>query len=604
MTLKMIKMLLPAKWDRKFFLKSAVVAVVYYIFAELCFKFATYPDIGSTPIWIPAGFSIGVFLVWGYEFWIATLVGSIAANILIYATGGTFLDIALMLVISTSTIAGKLFSAYLTEQLTGQRYFLDRIKHVVSFIIFACFLTSLPIPIFCSALLCLVGKTPWSTYSTVVISWWLSDAFGILLLTSLMVAFSRDTRSFINLLKRRGLEASVILFLTLVVSQIVFSNGYPVEYMLIPLIIWTGFRFKAAGGTLLLLLQVSIALVSTSQGHGAFVRSSQTESLLLLQAFVAVITLTALISSAAVSENEQANVKLKEINATLEDKVWERTAALESANHKISALNENLKKDNLRLGAELDVARQIQQMILPNVEELQIEGLDIAGYMEPADEVGGDYYDVLNNDGVVTIGIGDVTGHGLESGILMLMAQTSIRTLQEMRETNPVRFLDILNRTLYKNVQRMNSDKSLTLAVLTYSQGQISISGQHEETILVRKSGAIERIDTMKLGFPIALDDDIADLIDHIQIDLQPGDGVVLYTDGISEAKDMQKKQYGVERLCLVISQNWRLTAEEIKEAIVVDVRQFIGEQKVFDDITLLVLKRQDEVIKGTLFHE
>ena len=70
---------------------------------------------------------------------------------------------------------------------------------------------------------------------------------------------------------------------------------------------------------------------------------------------------------------------------------------------------------------------------------------DIAAYMKAADEVGGDYYDVLNTDGVVTLGIGDVTGHGLESGILMLMAQTAIRTLKEIRETDPVRFLDALN---------------------------------------------------------------------------------------------------------------------------------------------------------------
>lgn len=172
----LIKMLLPAKWDGKFLLKSAVVAVVYYAFAELCFKFATYPDIGSTPIWIPAGFSIGVFLVWGYEFWIAALVADIVANILIYANGGTLPDIALTIVISTITIAGKIFSAYLTQRLTGQRYFLDRANHVVAFIIFACFLASLPVAIICPALLCLFGKGPWSTYSTVAISWWLGDA--------------------------------------------------------------------------------------------------------------------------------------------------------------------------------------------------------------------------------------------------------------------------------------------------------------------------------------------------------------------------------------------------------------------------------------------
>ena len=287
--------------------------------------------------------------------------------------------------------------------------------------------------------------------------------------------------------------------------------------------------------------------------------------------------------------------QLQEAFKTLEDKVKERTADLATANESIIALNERLKGENLRMGAELDIARQIQMMILPKPEELEnIEGLDIAGYMEPADEVGGDYYDVLHTDGVVTLGIGDVTGHGLESGILMLMAQTAVRTLQEIRETDPVVFLDTLNRTLYKNVQRMNSEKSLTLAIVNYADGKISISGQHEEAIIVRKGGQIERIDTMDLGFPIALDGDITEFISHAIFDLEIGDGVVLYTDGIPEAKNMDKKQYGLEQLCAVISQNWSLTAEGIKEAIVADVRQFIGKQKVFDDITLLVLKRQE----------
>ena len=95
--------------------------------------------------------------------------------------------------------------------------------------------------------------------------------------------------------------------------------------------------------------------------------------------------------------------QLKESFETLEDKVEERTAELATANEEISALNEKLKEDNLRMSAELDVAQRIQQMILPKPAELaDIPGLDITGYMEPADEVGGDYYDVLYTDGIVT----------------------------------------------------------------------------------------------------------------------------------------------------------------------------------------------------------
>lgn len=286
--------------------------------------------------------------------------------------------------------------------------------------------------------------------------------------------------------------------------------------------------------------------------------------------------------------------QLKTAFETLEDKVKERTADLASANEEITTLNEKLQNENLRMSAELDAARRIQQLILPRAEELaSVEGLDIAGYMEPADEVGGDYYDVLQSDGVVTIGIGDVTGHGLESGMLMLMTQTVVRTLQQIRERDPVVFLDTLNRTIYGNIQRMNTDKNLTLAILNYEKGHVRISGQHEETLIVRASGKIEHIDMMDLGLPIGLDDDIADFIDSTAVVLQPGDGIVLYTDGIPEAYSIEKKQYGMDRFCAIILQHWYQPAEDIERGIINDVKDFIGRQKVFDDITLLVIKQQ-----------
>lgn len=126
---------------------------------------------------------------------------------------------------------------------------------------------------------------------------------------------------------------------------------------------------------------------------------------------------------------------------TLEQKVEERTAELAQANAEITILNERLKADNLRMTAELDVTRRLQQMILPKQAELNaISGLDIAGFMEPAEEVGGDYYDVLQYQDRVKIGIGDVTGHGLESGVLMIMAQTVVRSLFEGNFTNPRNF--------------------------------------------------------------------------------------------------------------------------------------------------------------------
>lgn len=255
--------------------------------------------------------------------------------------------------------------------------------------------------------------------------------------------------------------------------------------------------------------------------------------------------------------------------------------------------NERLKAENLRMGAELDISRRIQQMVLPPPEELgQIEGLDVTGIMQPAEEIGGDYYDILTSNGTVHIGIGDVTGHGLESGIVMLMTQTAIRTLIEYGETDPVVFLTAVNRVLRKNIQRMQVDRTMTLACLNYQQGTLKLVGQHEEVLVVRKDASVERLDTVELGFPVGLTDGIGKWLACATVTLEPGDGIVLYTDGITEAENPEGEMYGLERLCDAVSQNWTGRAEAVQQAVIADVTAFIGTQKVLDDLTLVVLKQ------------
>ena len=287
--------------------------------------------------------------------------------------------------------------------------------------------------------------------------------------------------------------------------------------------------------------------------------------------------------------------QLKQSFDTLEAKVAQRTAQLQHANQEIISLNERLKAENIRMSAELEVTRQLQKMILPKEEELsKISELDIAGFMEPAEEVGGDYYDILHQNGNVRISIGDVTGHGLESGVLAIMVQTSLRTLMAHNETDPVKVLNTLNRTIYDNVQRMNSDKNLSLALLDYRDGILNFSGQHEEIVVVRANGEVERIDTIDLGFPIGLEENISDFVSSAQLQLHLGDIVVLYTDGITEAENINKNQYSLERLIEVVKKNGKRSAREIRQTVIDDVRQHIGMQKVYDDITLVVLKLRE----------
>ena len=280
--------------------------------------------------------------------------------------------------------------------------------------------------------------------------------------------------------------------------------------------------------------------------------------------------------------------------SNLENLVRKRTSELERANAEVQLLNKRLKADNLRLGAELDVARRLQMMVLPKQAELDAISpqLDISGFMRPADEVGGDYYDVLRHRNLIKIGMGDVTGHGLESGVLMLMVQSIARSLLESGTYDPVRFLILLNDVLYQNIQRIDTDRSLSLCFLDFQDDVLTLSGQHEELIVGRSDGRIERFNTIDLGLPIGLVSDISAYVSTQRVDFGPHDVLLLITDGITEAENRDGEQFGFERLCDSLQKRLMLDAAQIQEGIVADVTQFIGHHEVFDDITLLVIKR------------
>jgi phosphoserine phosphatase RsbU/P len=188
----------------------------------------------------------------------------------------------------------------------------------------------------------------------------------------------------------------------------------------------------------------------------------------------------------------------------------------------------------------------------------------------------------------------NVTGHGLESGVLMIMAQTAIRALAAANDAAPATFLNAVNQAIYQDAQRMSPGKNLTLSLLDYRDEQLWLTGQHEEVLVVRANG-IERIDTIDLGFPLGMVDDITEFVAQIPIHLASGEGVVLYTDGVIEAENVQQQLYGLERLMAQIQHHWQQSAIDIRRAIIADVQQHIGDRAVLDDITLVVLKKVQE---------
>jgi PAS domain S-box-containing protein len=258
----------------------------------------------------------------------------------------------------------------------------------------------------------------------------------------------------------------------------------------------------------------------------------------------------------------------------------------------IAKSNKAAKVENARMSSELEITQQLQQMMLPRDEDLRkIAGLDISGSMEPASEIGGDYYDVVCKDGGVIIGIGDVTGHGLESGVIAIMVQTAVRTLLASGQYESRKFFEALNRVIYDNVRRMHCDRNLTLSLLHYQDKVVTISGQHEEVLVVRGDGVLERHDTLNLGFPLGLEEDISSFIGEETVPLRSGDVMVAYTDGITEAMNCAGVAFGVERLSEAVRASHRQPARAIRDAVLTSLRSYVDGQHLLDDVSLLVIK-------------
>ena len=245
-----------------------------------------------------------------------------------------------------------------------------------------------------------------------------------------------------------------------------------------------------------------------------------------------------------------------------------------------------------RLEKEMEIAARIQTSILPR--DLNVAGLEIAARMQPATEVGGDYYDVVAVDDGCWIGIGDVAGHGLPTGLVMLMMQSGIGALaRELPDAAPRDLLLALNTMLVENVRaRLGQHEHATLTLLRYRRdGTLVFAGAHEE-ILIRRadSGRCERIATPGAWVGAKRDITAGTVDSHAQ--LRPGDLLVLYTDGLTEAAargDGGGGRFGSDRLVELIERAGTSSPAELRDAILAAVASFAPVRE--DDVTLLVAR-------------
>ncbi|UQA59344.1 PP2C family protein-serine/threonine phosphatase [Polyangium aurulentum] len=249
-----------------------------------------------------------------------------------------------------------------------------------------------------------------------------------------------------------------------------------------------------------------------------------------------------------------------------------------------------------RLEKELEISSRIQTSILPR--RLAVEGLDVAARMIPASEVGGDYYDVFPVEDGGWIGVGDVAGHGLTSGLIMLMVQSTIAALgRDDPRAAPRDLVRVLNLVLYENIRhRLGNDEHVTISVMRYHRdGRVIHAGAHEDIVICRAdTGRVEVIPT--LGPWVGAMRDVSRTVQDEELHLRDGDLMVLYTDGVTEARSDKGEQFGIDRLVAKVEALQKEPVERIRDEILDEVARWAPKQD--DDVTLLVL-RYHAPVKG-----
>lgn len=243
-----------------------------------------------------------------------------------------------------------------------------------------------------------------------------------------------------------------------------------------------------------------------------------------------------------------------------------------------------------RMERELQVARQVQSSLLPQ-EVPSFPGWEFAAWWQPAREVSGDFYDFVPfRDGSPGILIGDVTDKGMPAALFMASARSVIRANIASSEL-PSNAVGKANRTLCAEAPN-GMFVTLLLARLE-PDGKVCVTNAGNNRPLFYRSSEDSFFELGAPGFPLGIDPDSA--YDHSEKQLDPGDFVLLYTDGVTDATDSLHALFGQSRLKAALWDARRASATEIRERLRLAIAAFVGATAPYDDVTFLLARRSGE---------
>ncbi len=260
-------------------------------------------------------------------------------------------------------------------------------------------------------------------------------------------------------------------------------------------------------------------------------------------------------------------------------------------------LQKRLQDANEKMARELALAGEVQASFLPH-HLPEVPGWQLAARLSPALETSGDFYDFISlPNGLLGIVVADVSDKGAGAALCMALSCTLLRTYADEYPTHPEMALGAVNRRLIKDTQ---CDQLVTAfyGVLDPASGSLTYcNAGHPPPYLVRIGGSREVQKLMPTGMVLGVFEDLN--WDRGTVHLAPGDALLLYTDGVTEAANEEASLFDEERLLASVQRSLGRSAREILDAVMTDVHVFVGGTLQSDDIALTVLVREGDVNTG-----
>jgi serine phosphatase RsbU (regulator of sigma subunit)/integral membrane sensor domain MASE1/anti-sigma regulatory factor (Ser/Thr protein kinase) len=526
--------------NRKLYLAKVVgVAAAYYGTAKLGLGLA-FESSSVTAVWPPTGIALAATLLWGYRIWPGVALGALLANAW---TGVPFYTV---LGIATGNTLEALTGAYLLRRVADFRPKLERVKDVVALVALGALVsTTVSATIGVSSLL--VGDAISSSeLGSVWRTWWLGDMGGDLLVApAILIAVTHWPY---RRAPGRAIEAVAAAAAVAGVAFLVFSTDTPLTYLLFPPLIWATLRFWQPGAAAASLIVAGVAIPFTQANMGPFSGNPPDDRLLLAQAFIGVCSLSGLVLAAVITERQRVEETVEYIAGTL------------------------------------------QESLLPS-RLPEVPGIETAVDFRPAGErhlVGGDFYDLFeSDDGSWNVVVGDVRGKGAPAAAVTGLARYTLRAAAN-QEQQPSRILQVLNGAI---LHQRAPDEFCTVAYVRLDMDDSSgvritaASGGHPLPLVLRADGSVQAVGKYGTALGAGVDPDLTDA----SADLAPGDSLIVYTDGLTDAQ-APDRILTVDDLTRVVESAGGDSATEIVQRIQAAIFDgYEGEPR--DDIALLVVR-------------